>query len=143
MASKSLFQSVIGALAPKAPIRNEAGGLAYELSPRHALAQYASTGCLNQKFYASAEDQLQQILKICQEVPPISSPALRCIAALDAAEYWKRLLPEKSPSFVVTGHHFNPLLVDLVNAPKNYLKQVENQDSVFRLPCRPIIQSQI
>jgi hypothetical protein len=36
------------------------------------LAQYAATGCLNATFYASAEEQLQTILNLCQlpEVEP-------------------------------------------------------------------------
>ncbi len=58
MANKTLFKSIIGALAPKAQHRNEAGGLAYQLSERHALAQFAATGCLSHTFYATAEDQL-------------------------------------------------------------------------------------
>lgn len=43
---------------------NEAGGTAYHFSPRHALAQYAMTGCLNQTFYAAAEDQLSHVLAL-------------------------------------------------------------------------------
>ena len=61
MANKSLFMSMIGKLLPKADAVNEAGGLAYKLSPKAALAQYAATGCLNATFYASAEEQLQNI----------------------------------------------------------------------------------
>jgi 60 kDa SS-A/Ro ribonucleoprotein len=65
MANKSLFMSMIGKLLPKADAVNEAGGLAYKLSPKAALAQYAATGCLNATFYASAEEQLQNILNLC------------------------------------------------------------------------------
>src|SRR5689334_2605781 len=68
MANKSLFQSVRGALMPKADTTNEAGGPAYKLSPKHALAQYTATGCLNSTFYASAEDQLQKVLALTKEV---------------------------------------------------------------------------
>lgn len=80
MASKSLFQSFIGAIAPKADTRNEAGGLAYALTPRHALAQYAATGCLNQTYYATADDQLQKVLVLCETVPTdfISRTAVYC-----------------------------------------------------------------
>ncbi len=59
MANKTLFQSIRGALVPKADAVNEAGGVAYALAPKQALAQYAATGCLNSTFYASADDQLQ------------------------------------------------------------------------------------
>lgn len=68
MASKTLFQSIRGALTPKANARNEAGGKAFAFSPRHALAQYAATGCLNSTFYASAETQLAKVLEFAGQV---------------------------------------------------------------------------
>lgn len=68
MANKNLFQTLRGALLPKTDAVNEAGGPAYALSPKHALAQYAVTGCLNSTYYVSAEDQLQKVLALTQEV---------------------------------------------------------------------------
>src|SRR3954465_10557755 len=68
MANKTLFQSIRGALVPKTDAVNEAGGTAYALSPKHALAQYAATGCLNSTYYASANDQLQKVLALTKEV---------------------------------------------------------------------------
>ncbi len=65
MANKSLFKSLIGKFIPLADAVNEAGGAAYQLSPKAALAQYAATGCLSTTFYASAEEQLQAILNLC------------------------------------------------------------------------------
>src|SRR5262249_12068940 len=65
MASKTLFNSIVGKFIPRANAVNEAGGLAYRLSPEAALAQYAVTGCLNTTFYASAEQQLQTVLNLC------------------------------------------------------------------------------
>ena len=70
MASKTLFQSLRGALMPAADTRNEAGGIAYSLPPKHALAQYAATGCLNTTFYASAEEQLATVLDLCKQIEP-------------------------------------------------------------------------
>src|SRR3569832_1025254 len=72
MANKTLFQSLIGKFIPSTDAINEAGGVAYKLSPKAALAQYAATGCLNTTFYASAEDQLKTILNLCShpEVEP-------------------------------------------------------------------------
>lgn len=70
MASKSLFKSVIGKLLPKADSVNEAGGVAYAMSPEQALAQYAATGCLNSTFYASADEQLDTVLKLAQSIEP-------------------------------------------------------------------------
>jgi len=65
MANKTLFNSILGKLFPKADAVNEAGGAAYKLPAKAALAQYAATGCLNTTYYASAEDQLQTVLNLC------------------------------------------------------------------------------
>ncbi len=70
MANKQLFKSSRGRYVPPADARNEAGGPAYALTPRQALAQYAATGCLGATFYASAEDQLDRVLQYCSQVEP-------------------------------------------------------------------------
>ena len=68
MANATLFKSTRGRLLPKAAVRNEAGGTAYEFAPEQKLAQYAATGCLNRTFYASAAEQLDVVLKLCDSV---------------------------------------------------------------------------
>ena len=70
MANKTLFNSTRGRLAPKADTTNEAGGRAYSLDAKHALAQLAATGCLNQTFYASPTDQLNEVLNLCENIEP-------------------------------------------------------------------------
>jgi len=70
MANKNLFRSLVGSMNPPADTINEAGGSAYAFDPRHALAQYAATGCLNTTFYANAETQLSTVLQICGQVEP-------------------------------------------------------------------------
>lgn len=67
MANKSLFAS-IKALVPRATARNEAGGVAYALAPKHALAQLAATGTFGNAFYATAENQLDQLRKLIDQV---------------------------------------------------------------------------
>ena len=57
MANRALFSSAKSRL-PRADVLNEAGGRAYGLEPRHALAQLAATGCLHRVYYASAQSQL-------------------------------------------------------------------------------------
>jgi 60 kDa SS-A/Ro ribonucleoprotein len=71
MANLQLFQTLRGALQPVADMRNEAGGAAYALSPKHQLAQLAATGCLNNTFYAQAKDQLDAVLALAREVDPL------------------------------------------------------------------------
>ncbi|MHB8897847.1 MAG: RNA-binding protein, partial [Thermoguttaceae bacterium] len=70
MANKILFRSMVGRLLPKTDVLNEEGRPAYAFSARHALAQYAATGCLNSTFYASGEEQLDRVLKLCGQVEP-------------------------------------------------------------------------
>ncbi|HMU87826.1 MAG TPA: TROVE domain-containing protein, partial [Agitococcus sp.] len=68
MANANLFKSMVGKLLPSTNTKNEAGGNAYAFTPRHALAQYAMTGCLNHTFYSSAEMQLEKVLTTAQEI---------------------------------------------------------------------------
>ncbi len=71
MANHRLFQTQPGSLLPKTDASNAAGGRAYALSPKRALAQYAATGCLNGTFYATAEEQLDTVLTLAQAVEPL------------------------------------------------------------------------
>src|SRR6478672_1086897 len=68
MANKTLFKSLMGKLIPATDAINEERAPAYALSPKHQLAQYAATGCLNATFYATAGEQLAKVLVLCQEL---------------------------------------------------------------------------
>jgi 60 kDa SS-A/Ro ribonucleoprotein len=80
MANKGLFKSLVGKLIPQTDAVNSEYAPAYAYSPKHALAQYAATGCMNTTFYASAEDQLETVLKLANEVEPefVAKVALFC-----------------------------------------------------------------
>ncbi len=67
MANKGLFSS-LKSLLPRADARNEEGARAYQLPPKHALAQLAATGCFNGAFYAQAETQLATLLQLAAQV---------------------------------------------------------------------------
>ena len=67
MANKTLFSSLKSWL-PRATAVNEAGGAAYGLAPKHALAQIAATGCFNGTFYASGASQLDELRKLIDQV---------------------------------------------------------------------------
>lgn len=69
MANKHLFDTRAAA-TPQADTYNEAGGKAYAFTPKHALAQYAMTGCLNTTFYVDAQQQLDKVLELCQGLDP-------------------------------------------------------------------------
>lgn len=68
MANRGLFHGSAALAVPTADVVNEAGGVAYAMTSRHALAQYAVTGCLNGTFYADAEDQLKKVLELVKDV---------------------------------------------------------------------------
>jgi 60 kDa SS-A/Ro ribonucleoprotein len=80
MPNKNLFKSLTGKMIPATDALNEENAPAYALSPKHALAQYVATGCMNTTFYASASDQLTKVLELCAEVEPefIARTALFC-----------------------------------------------------------------
>ena len=67
MANTTLFQSIKTRLTA-ANTRNEAGGIAYTLTPKQQLAQLAATGCLNSTYYADAQDQLEQVLELAENL---------------------------------------------------------------------------
>src|SRR6476659_2524016 len=68
MANKTLFKSLIGKLIPATNAINEERAPAYKLSPKHQLAQYAATGCLNTTFYATADEQLAKVIELCADL---------------------------------------------------------------------------
>ena len=70
MANKNLFKSLIGKLVPATDAVNKEFAPAYRLAPKHALAQYAATGCMNSTFYAGADEQLSKVLELCETADP-------------------------------------------------------------------------
>jgi 60 kDa SS-A/Ro ribonucleoprotein len=65
MANKTLFASLVGKLIPVTDAANSERAPAYSLPPKHMLAQYVMTGCLNGTFYATAGEQLAKVLEMC------------------------------------------------------------------------------
>jgi len=67
MANKNLFASM-----PKfaSDSKNEAGGNAYSMNAKQALANYACTGCFGNTFYTNADDQLNKVMELVQQVEP-------------------------------------------------------------------------
>lgn len=67
MANTTLFQSIKNRFT-KTDTHNEAGGIAYTLTPKQQLTQLAATGCLNNTYYADAQSQLDQVLKLAESL---------------------------------------------------------------------------
>jgi 60 kDa SS-A/Ro ribonucleoprotein len=70
MANKTLFATLRGFLIPPTATLNAESAPAYALAPKQALAQYAATGCFGRTFYATAGEQLQSVLGLCDSVDP-------------------------------------------------------------------------
>src|SRR5215471_17864231 len=70
MANLNLFSSWAGRMLRKPDTRSAEGAPAFTLPPKHALAQYAMTGCLNGTVYASDAAQLEDVLELCGRVEP-------------------------------------------------------------------------
>src|SRR5688500_4694448 len=68
MANQQLFQTTRGAFSAPAEDANRAGASAYRYSPKHLLAQYAVTGCLNNTFYAGGAEQLETVLALSNDL---------------------------------------------------------------------------
>lgn len=64
MANKSLFSGHRGRTVPKTDAVNAAGGKAYKMSSKAALARYAATGCLSNTFYVKAQDHLDRVKQL-------------------------------------------------------------------------------
>jgi 60 kDa SS-A/Ro ribonucleoprotein len=67
MANTTLFSSIKSKFVRTDTV-NEAGGRAYQFTPKHALAQMAATGCFNGVYYASAESQLDEMRAAIDQV---------------------------------------------------------------------------
>jgi len=69
MANRALFKSQSAAdKLPPATVTNDAGGRAYEASPKFTLALYACVGTFNSTFYVKAEDHLARVKELLAKV---------------------------------------------------------------------------
>lgn len=112
MVNVQLFKTTKAAGPLAGTLINEAGGRAYAISPKHALAQYAMTGSLSNTYYTSAETQLDQLLLLCEEIDPafIAKTAIYCR---------KKGLMKDSPALLtailtVRGPQYLPAVFDSV-----------------------------
>lgn len=68
--NKEVFVDRRTSRLPDATVLNEVGGRAYELSDKAALAQLVLTGCFNNTFYTTGEEQQKKILELCGKTCP-------------------------------------------------------------------------
>lgn len=67
MANKTIFRTRNGR-AKAADTRNSAGGKAYKMSDKLALAQFAMTGTLNNTYYNTGKDQFEKVMALAAKV---------------------------------------------------------------------------
>lgn len=70
MANKNLFSSTRTVNTPAADTTNLAGGLAYSMADREALAQLIVTGAFNGTFYADAKQQIDTVTNLLAKLGP-------------------------------------------------------------------------
>ncbi len=142
MANRSLFRSLIGRLIPSADVVNEAGGVAYAFSPRHALAQYAATGCLNGTYYADAASQLDTVLRLAAQVEPefVARTAIYCRAhghMKDMPALLCAILAARSPALLARVF---PRVIDNARMLRNFVQIIRSgavgRKSLGSLPQR-------
>ena len=93
MANRSVFTTE--STGPTATTTNDAGGRAYALSARAALAQCVLTGTFNATFYVSGEDQVANLRAYCDKVADAEYVAK---LAIYAREHGKM---KDAPAFLV------------------------------------------
>ncbi len=70
MANKSVFASMKGRMSPAADAKNAHGAPAYAYSDAHALAQVAVTGTFGGMYYQGAQEELEYVVHVAEEVSP-------------------------------------------------------------------------
>lgn len=68
MANKTVFGSTRNVAVRNADTTNQAGGLAYSLSFKEALAQMVMTGVFNGTFYTSAKNQIDTVVDLLSKL---------------------------------------------------------------------------
>ena len=81
--------SILAAKKPENLTTNHEGAVAYRITAEQALAQLISVGFLDNKYYTSAEEQLEMVKKLCSE----SSPEFVAACAVYSSEQGMKDMP--------------------------------------------------
>jgi 60 kDa SS-A/Ro ribonucleoprotein len=84
MSNQSVFQSTSEPAKKLDVIKNNAGGNAFALSPELSLCTLVLTGTFNNAFYATAQDQLTQVIEFANKCSPDFIARLAVHARKDA-----------------------------------------------------------
>lgn len=130
MANKNIFQTRVQK-APSADTTNRAGGAAYTLSDKEALAQLVMTGTFNNTFYASAADQIDNVKTLLDRLGEANAEFIAKLAvhARDSG------FMKDTPAYLVawlSSHGGGNLFKDAFNATINNGKMLRNFVQVMR-----------
>jgi 60 kDa SS-A/Ro ribonucleoprotein len=100
MPNKSLFDSTRAAI-PVADTKNDAGGRAYQLKPKEALAQLVLTGTFNGTFYATAKDQLDRVMA---QLPNVDAEFIAKLAVYARTEGFMKDTPAFLTAYLAINH---------------------------------------
>ncbi len=103
MANKNIFNTQKNTNSPtiaKGMTLNAAGGNAFSLENREALAQLSITGCVGDTFYVSADKQTEQSLELCKKIAE-EKDGLEFIAKLAIYSRQKGYMKDM-PSFLLS-----------------------------------------
>lgn len=123
MATSSVFSSTRTQVRP-ANTKNAAGGVAYTLGTKEALARYAVTNTFGGTFYASAETQLSELQDMVAQVDDEFVAALavysrKAAHMKDMPAFLLSALSVRSPSLLKTVF---PLVADNAKMVKNFVQ---------------------
>lgn len=130
MANKNLFGSN-PSRGPATDTVNEAGGRAYAFGPKHALAQYAVTGCLNGTYYADAETQLETVLDLAKQVVATDPAFVGQVAIYAREKGFMKDMPALLVAFLaakapVVFKQVFPRVIDDVKMLRNFVQIVRS-----------------
>jgi len=100
MPNKTLFNSARAAV-PKVDAVNEAGGTAYTLTPKQALAQIALTGAFNGTFYVSANQQLDAVKAL---LPKVGAEYVAKLAVVARTQGYMKDMPAFLVTYLAMKH---------------------------------------
>lgn len=123
MANKNLFKSAASTVASADSV-NLAGGKAYSLSDKQAVAQYAVTGTFNGTFYASADEHLKTIQGLLKNVDPkfIAQLAVYARTSAHMKDMPAFLLADLSTKDIALFKKTFPLVVDNSKLLRNFVQ---------------------
>lgn len=108
---------------------NEAGGKAYHLTPKQALAQLVSTGTLNHTYYVNAQTQLDEILATASKV---DSEFLAKVAVYGRTHSHMKDVPVVLLALLATREDGQTLFKAIFNQVVDNGKQLRNFVQIMR-----------